>query len=182
MATKPKSDIARVTKAALRGSRPDDRGLLHGDAQSFDVAVSPASVERAVTIIDRLLGLLTSEGLSPTIEQVDYRTKHPKLDGEAIRLRLAEELDRTRHVPTKEEQEHAKERFHYLRVPTWDYQVTGRLSLALAPAQYGQFETWTERPEARLEDALPRIAKLLKQQVMAQRDHRTETEHRARLA
>jgi CDGSH-type Zn-finger protein len=52
MAFNPKSDIARVTKAALRGCRPDDRGLLLGNADSFDVAVSAACVERAVVIID----------------------------------------------------------------------------------------------------------------------------------
>lgn len=182
MAFKPKSDIARATKAALRGGRPDDRGLLHGDAQSFDVAISPGSVERAVTIVDRLIGLLREGGLPPTIEQVDYRTKHLKLDGEVLKLRLAEELDRTRHVPTKEEQARLEERFHYPRVPAWDYQPTGRLSLTVAPAQYGQTETWTDRPEAPIEDAFPRIIKVIRQLVITQRTQRTEVEQRARLS
>lgn len=130
MASKPKSDIARATKAALRASRPDDRGLLHGDAQSFDVAVRAASVERAATIIDRLIGLLKGVGLPAAIEQVDYRTKRLKLDGEPIRLRLAGALDRTRHLPAKEERERAK-----VLVDRVDALATGAAALAAASAE-----------------------------------------------
>lgn len=182
MAFKPKSDIARVTKAALRGCRPDDRGLLLGNADSFDVAVSAACVERAVVIIDRLIGHLKEGGSAPTFERPDHRTKLLKLDGEAVRVKIVEELDRTRHVPTKEEQERLKERFPYPRVPAWDYQPTGRLTLTTDPAQYGRTETWSDRPEARLEDSLPRIAKSIRQLVVAQRTRRTEMEQKARLS
>lgn len=182
MGIKAKSDIARVTKGALRGGRPDERGLLLGNAESLEVAVGPGSVERTVAIIDGLIGLLKKEGYEPTLERVDHRTKRLKLDGEAVRVRIAEELDRTRHVPTKEEQERLKERFPYPRVPAWDYQPTGRLNLTVDPALFGRTETWTDRQETKLEDSLPRIAKAIRQLVVDQRTRRTEMEEQARLS
>lgn len=182
MAIRPKSDIARATKAAFRGCRPDERGLLLGNAESFEVAISPGSVERTVAVIDGLIGLLKEGGPAPTLEKLDYRTKRLKLDGEAVRVRIFEELDRIRHVPTKEEQERLKEPYPFPRVPAWDYQLTGRLTLTTAPVQYGRTETWTDRPPARIEDSLPRIAKAIRQLVVDQRSRRTEMEQQARLS
>jgi hypothetical protein len=182
MPVRPRSDIARRTRTGLRSSRPNEKGLLVGDAQTFDVAIGPESVGRVVALIDDLADLLIDGKTKPVFESGDRRTTVVKVGGEPIRLRIVEELDRTRHDPTPDERTRLKQDFVYPRVPAWDYRPDGRLRFEIAETIYGGKEIWSDRPDLKLEGVLVRIAQAIRDTATKQRTRRTEMAERARIS
>ena len=182
MPPRPKSDIARRTFSSLRACSPNDKGLLVGDVNSFDVSIGPASIARVVALIDRLTELLATGATPPAFENGGRRMTIVKVDGEGIRLRIVEEVDRTKHNPTPEERGRLKERFVYPRVPDWDYSPAGRLRLEVAETLYGGKEAWSDRPDQTLEVVLPLIVQAIRETAARQRTRRIEIEDQARLS
>jgi len=149
---------------------------------SFDVSVGPGSVARVVELIDRLAEILVIGASRPIFEHDDRRNTIVKVEGESIRLRIVEELDRTKHEPTPEERLRLKEQHVYPRVPKWNYSPTGRLRLEISETLYGGKEVWSDRPDQVLEDLLPQIARAIRETAVRQRTRRTEIEEQARIS
>jgi len=182
MPPRPKSDIARRTLSSLRACSPNDKGLLVGDINSFDVSIGPASIARVVALIDKLAEFLATGATPPAFESGGRRMTIVKVDGEGIQLRIVEEVDRTKHNPTPEERGRLKERFVYPRVPDWDYSPAGRLRLEVAETLYGGKEAWSDRPDQTLEVVLPLIVRAIRETAARQRASRAKIDEQARLS
>lgn len=127
-----------VTAASVRLRRRDgwsDTPERSVPKEVLHLSVAPASLERALTFLDKLLKVLTMQGFDFEIDktrgvsllrQVETRT--------TLEFSLTEKVQRTRHTATPEEERARKkywERSHLNRlvnfpdIPTHDYTPTG---------------------------------------------------------
>ena len=159
--------LVRKTLSTYHDGKVGDYGLLVRTLDSLDLRVGPASLNRALRILDALLKAVENlGGKSGCGERVgEYaRAKKPtfvELLGEKVEIAITEKSRRHDHVLTPEEQkEKAKGRYFY--APRYDYNPTGELTFKIMSIGGGSCKTeWTEtlrRPlESKLGDILEGI-------------------------
>lgn len=182
--------LIRSTLDALRRWKPHTDGLLRvGRAEgSLDVAVSPASVDRAMRILDALIKAVESRGGRVVVWQhrdgwarvgAEEAGTFAELEGQRVGFRLRELVNRRPLTPTRQEQQ-ARARHSWPFVPAWDYTPSGRLSLEIVSYWHDTVRRrWTDGKSQRLEDCVGKIVVALEQAARARRE-RQEAEERAR--
>jgi len=115
----------------------------------LDIRVSPAARHRALRLIDALLKALEARGYQVS-------TRGVTIEGQLVPIGVTEKDDQTPHVPTAAERAE-KQRYPWMRIPTWDYAPNGQLSIhadAYAWWRKDLRKRWSDTHSVRLEDKL----------------------------
>lgn len=92
------------TASALRAKKPDSYGTIGTWREKcLDLRVSPKALDRALRIMNALLGALEARGFRITVSATDKPETHVAVLAESLQLRLEEKINRTPHIPTKDE-------------------------------------------------------------------------------
>jgi len=165
----------------LRASEPDAKGLLQAAGKRcLDIRVTPATLERALLIMDTLVKALGKRGCS-----VSVASEHPwatvaTVQNETIEFLLEERIKQVAHQPTPIEELEAKQFAWHPRKS--DPAPSGDLRLHIAHARwYGLPATWTDGKKGRLEQYLGEFVRGLEdvaEAIKKQRVQEEEAEHR----
>lgn len=88
--------------AEWRSPKVDDYGARSGNIRQFNIRVSPASLGRALRIMDILFKALESRGYPVEIQQGYHRTLGVRINGEPITFGLEERFQRMNHPDQKD--------------------------------------------------------------------------------
>ncbi len=105
----------------------------------MDIAVTSDSLDRALRLMDALVKKLISRGVAISIDSSRGETIL-ELDGVKLPLSISEQIKRTNHVVTPEEQSkldrqakrtYGSPNYSYLYLPRYDYHPTGSLTITV---------------------------------------------------
>jgi hypothetical protein len=123
--------VAATERALRRPKSRDARALSVTERRALDVAVSEASLPRALRIMDALLKALDARGMPVRIEPDGKRHSYVELQGEQLAIRLVEKTSRTEREPTEEERRYKKQHGYVYLPNRYSYQPTGVLKLGV---------------------------------------------------
>lgn len=138
-ATKPDvgKKVVEATREGLQG-RPDDKGIIHATGENCArVSVGRGSRARAVRLLAQLFKQAERAGLDVAVSRNYDNYGRPDFrvtlgaQGHRVGFHITESTKRTPHEPTKRELA-AKVRYEWTRIPKWDYNPGGALTLTLA--------------------------------------------------
>jgi hypothetical protein len=138
--------ITAATHAALTKRKANEHGFVASDApNAFHCSLSPATVERAVKILDALERGLKAAGIQ--IKQ-DRETRRVVLvaEGEQVRISLVEGYSRKDTV-------HVDPKYSWSKTHVYTYTFDGRLQLKLEGNYEGR-KSWGDGSRERLENKL----------------------------
>src|SRR5688572_10651487 len=121
--------VAATERALRRPKTRDARAVPATERRALDIAVSEASLPRALRIMDALLKALDARGMPVRIEPDGKRHSYVKLQGEQLAIRLVENTSRTEREPTAEERRYKKQHGYVYLPDRYSYQATGVLKL-----------------------------------------------------
>jgi hypothetical protein len=127
----PHSLVAATERALRRPKTRDARAVPATDRRALDIAVSEASLPRALRIMDALLKALDARGMPVRIEPDGKRHSYVKLQGEQLAIRLVENTSRSEREPTEEERRYKKQHSFVYLPNRYSYQATGVLKLGI---------------------------------------------------
>jgi hypothetical protein len=127
----PHSLVAATERALRRPKTRDARAVPATDRRALDIAVSEASLPRALRIMDALLKALDARGMPVRIEPDGKRHSYVKLQGEQLAIRLVENTSRSEREPTEEERRYKKQHGFVYLPNRYSYQATGVLKLGI---------------------------------------------------
>lgn len=107
-AARLKHPLVRAASAELRARKPDHTGFVYSGRECTDIRVTPASVARALHIMQALILALEQRGHTVTV--ADGKTKATVL-GESVAIYLRERSRRQARNLTPEEQRRRREGF-----------------------------------------------------------------------
>lgn len=172
-----------VVKAAktLRASEPDAKGFLHdGTAHCLDIRVTPATLERALLIMDTLLKALDARHYRVTVDSEHLWATIARVRDEAIGFLIEERIKQVAHQATPIEELESKQFSWHPR--KYDSRPSGDLRLRIANAQWlGLTETWGDGKKGRLEQYVGAFIQGLEDVSEARKAHRVQEEE-ARVA
>jgi len=148
----PHSLVAATERALRRPKTRDARAVPATDRRALDIAVSEASLPRALRIMDALLKALDARGMPVRIEPDGKRHSYVKLQGEQLAIRLVENTSRTEREPTEEERRYKRQHGFVYLPNRYSYQATGVLKLGILG--YGSD---LQRIEDRLNDFIVKL-------------------------
>jgi hypothetical protein len=122
--------LVEQTRTALKGSKPNDYGVLWRRRGVLDLRVSPACLGRALRIYDALIKSMEALGWTVTLGGRDQDETYVTIRGEEIRFAVEEHIKQTEHVLTPKE-EHKKVRWPNSHTRRWDYHPTGELNVRI---------------------------------------------------
>lgn len=176
----------KLTKAALREARTDERGVLRPRPPCLDVRVSKNAIDRAFRIMDVILKAAVVRGYDLGLEKTYYNGE--KSDevvtcvvvlGEKIEIGLEEIIERTDHRPTEAEKKKQDKHTWYTPWPKYDFIQTGRLVLKIKNIwRTGQRQSWADGKQQRLEECLNDFFATLLKAALENRADRLESERR----
>jgi hypothetical protein len=171
----------RHTGAVLRQQKPDDHGLVDTSAKEcFRVQVSPASLDRAMRILQALVDAFGVRGHELVDGDEHGSGLRVRVQGEVVTMRLTEGLTR---VPRMETEKEAKEKG---RNPAWqrriyDWVPNGKLVLRIGNAPgYPQHAMFRDRANDPLEQRLNGFLARLAESAVLIKVRREAEEQRAR--
>lgn len=176
--------LAEKTQLAFAKAKPADDGRVVPKGKgSLDVCVAPASIDRALRIMDALVKALASRGYLVSIDRKEDKT-WVTVDGEKISFSLAEQTDRREKELTPAEKRELKEdekhfwfwhRKEYVRFPN--------ATFTLAIDNYGGSlrRRWTDCATQRLEDRLNLFTSSIIRIAEDMKRSRLEAKERARI-
>ncbi len=135
--------------AEWRSPKVDDYGARSGNIRQFNIRVSPASLGRALRIMDTLFKALESRGYPVEIQQGYHRRLGARINGEPITFGLEERFHRIKHPDQKN-----------LKLQWWQrqryrYAPTGTLFLKITDVWAdGIQKTWSDGKTAKIENYL----------------------------
>jgi len=137
----------------LERTKPSENGLLTEHRRAcLDVNVSPASLERALRIIDAVIGGFEAEGFAVAVERDVNTSTYALIKGEKICFSMSEDYQRIDHILTQEEEAKKKAR-PYWEIKKYDYHPTGELSLRIENSgTCGYRKTWSDSKTGKIED------------------------------
>ena len=178
--TKPHPLVVQADRI-LRASEPDAKGLLQAvGKRCLDIRVTPATLDRALLIMDTLLKALGKRGCT-----VSVVSEHPwptvaSVQDETIEFLLEERIKQVPHQATPIEELEAKQFSWHPRKS--DPAPSGDLRLDIAHARwYGLPATWADGKKGRLEQYLGEFVRGLEdvaEAIKKQRAKEEEAEHR----
>jgi hypothetical protein len=127
----PHSLVAATERALRRPKTRDARAVPAAERRALDIAVSGASLPRALRIMDALLKALDTRGMPLQIEPDGKRHSYVKLQGEQLAIRLVENTSRSEREPTEEERRYKKQHGYVYLPNRYSYQATGVLKLGV---------------------------------------------------
>lgn len=173
------------TEKSLRSARVDEEGLVSPRAKrALRVRMAPASIDRAMRILDTLVKDLEERGFKVEA-RVDDRGRPETVvvvDGEAIEFRLTEKLQRVERKPEEEEVRQWRRRRRATASGKYDYRPAGALTLEiLTRIARGVRTKWSDLKKTPLEQRLePFVATLVLASDTVKRRRREEEEARRR--
>lgn len=157
--TQPHPLVELTRKYLEKEKPPHGSPLIRGGERHLDVQVAPASVPRAMRILDALIKAAEGRGF-PVAVQAEAWGGWPKtfmtIAGERISFRLVEKL--TQHVrsltPAEEEARAAGRQTHFYG--RYSYSASGRLWLEIDERSHASTirKRWKDSARHRLEDCL----------------------------
>ena len=152
--TDPHPHVAKAAKS-LRAGRTDLQGtVIPRTRERLDIRVSPASVDRALRVMDATCKALEARGYAV---EVDHEGKHGTsaiVLEERVFFFLDEKTTRVDHEPTPAERLDAK-RWSWHTPPKYDYLLSGTLRLRIVDSDYLSIRTvWADGARQRIEDCL----------------------------
>ena len=168
-----------MTQKSLMGAKVDTRGLKQPRARGcLDVNVGPASIDRAMLIMDTLVKALETRGLNISVnKEAPFFTTVSVMD-EFITFALNEDLTRT-EKKLSAAQKKEKEEYPWMYSRQYDYSPNGLLSLWIKNDDcFNTRKTWTDGKRQRLENCLNSFIGGLIKAAIAIKHLRTEREQR----
>lgn len=143
---------------------PKDTNLRHAPNEVLNIAVTAASLERALQITDHLIKALEKQAFTVQVDaQKSVTVLRREETGTELTFSLAEKINRSAHEVTAAEEQARKryyERFRrgtpadYPKIPQYDYHATGILAI-----EVGRWtsRTWRDTPKTVLEKRLGEV-------------------------
>lgn len=130
-----------ATESAFRHARHHDlHNLPTTDRRALDISVDPASLQRALRIMDALIKAMDARGMAVRIEHEGKRRTCLTLEGQVLAIRLVEVVSRTERQPTASELREIK-KFGYTYFPNrYSYHATGMLKLGIIGEHSGELQ------------------------------------------
>lgn len=139
------------TKGRLEKAQPSGNGVVTvAEPDLFNLEIAPASVGRVTAFLNALVLAAENRGYQAV---KGNKTTVFLVDDETLEFRVAEEIGRSKHVPTEAElvaiekwEKKQQRRLHSWSSgdwtprptpPEWDYAPTGRLQVLINEGQYG---------------------------------------------
>lgn len=145
--------VARTEKS-LRSARPDETGCVRPRAKDcLDVRVGPASIDRAVRILNALVKALEARGYPATGDGNGLSNRVTVL-GVELDVALEESVDRKVRELTKAEKKEQEKHPWLYRTPRYDYSPAGNFSLRIKGSGNGERRVWSDAKRQRVEDSL----------------------------
>ncbi len=165
--------LVAKTLEVLSEVKPDEYGVLRPWRQKYlDLRVSPASLKRALRIMDAIVKAFEKRTFKVEIITDKVPVSYVMIHDHRLYFSLWEKIDRVEHIPTKQEIEEQK-KYSWNRPPLWDYKATGRLSLYIKEySAEGLRKSWSDGKSKRLEDMLNDfIAGAIKVALVSREEH-----------
>jgi len=175
MLSKPHLLVAKAAKA-LRASTPDPKGLVQARAERcLDIRVTPATLERALLIMNTLLKALGKRGYPVTLESEHPWATTASVQDETIGFWIEERIKQVAHQATPIEELEAKQFSWHPR--KYDQVPSGDLRLRIANAQwFGVTDSWADGKKGRLEQDLGEFVRGLEEVAEAKKMQRAQEE------
>lgn len=150
--------ITAATRKNLRAQKPDEYGMLKcAQPGLFSIRVGPASVDRALCILDALLKAADRRGFRVENEADERAQGHVLVNGEAISFLIDEPSERNAHHLTDVEKARQAKGMLW-GVQTYDYVPTGKLTLRVqTPYSSGIQGTFRDIARKRVEERLNEV-------------------------
>lgn len=179
----PFHPLVEKTDRSIRAAKLDPNGLANPRAKGcLAVSVGPASIDRAMRILDALIRAFETRGFSVTVSDGESRVTHVEILGEKLSIRLEELLDRKERELTAA-QKRERELYSWLadRRPEYDYFPSGRLALQIdVSTNRGTRSQWSDGKARQLEALLNAFIAGLIRAADDVREQRRENEERQR--
>ena len=188
---RPPGDLVEstlVTQARARLSTDqgwnDPKGLRHAPKEVLDISVSATSLDRALTLVDRLLLLLEAQGMRASVDAEKARTCL-KWESTIQWFGISEKISRSVHVKTAAEERQQRQYYDSWRtgkrveapqIPDFDYAPTGLLTISVGG------RNWNDTPRTSLDDRLDAVAADILAHFVKTRDQEAEQARKRTIA
>lgn len=155
-AAEPKHPIARRISKALKACAPDKYGaVVYDGPEPFKVRVPPASVTRAVRLVDALALACDARALEIRTGDASRGQSGIMIAGEAERLAIEEASRKQLHWSTEAEKARTR-RLGYSTAPIYDFVPSGVMTVQISTAVYrdGVRSVWKDGKTRPVEDCL----------------------------
>ena len=174
--------VAATERAFRKPKQRDLRDLPTTERRALDISVSEASLPRALRIMDALVKALDARGMPLRVTELDGKRRCcVTLQGQALTVRLIENMLRTEREPTAKEREEIKKYGRTYLPDRFSYQPTGMLKLGIIGNYHDELQkVVADGKHQRVEQCLNEfVVKLEAEAVRRKREleHR-EREHR----
>jgi hypothetical protein len=145
--------LVAEAKRQLKKADPDGYGRVSTSWRggSCSISVFPASIDRAVRIMNILIKALTKRSYTVSVDEKNGQTLVKVLD-EQIGFRLEERSRQTRRTLTPAELKEQKTN-PYRSFPAYDYMATGEFSLSFTDGSYAE-KVCTDNKKGTIEEKL----------------------------
>lgn len=174
--------VVATERAFRKPKQRDLRNLPTTERRVLDIAVSEASLPRALRIMDTLVKALDARGMPLRVTELDGKRRAcVTLLDQKLAIRLVENMLRTEREPTAKEREEIKKYGRTYLPDRFSYQPTGMLKLGIIGNYYDELQKVVgDGKRQRVEQSLNEfVVKLEAEAVRRKRDleHR-ERQHR----
>ena len=147
--------VVREIKASLKIPRIDDYGLLEGYSRGISLRVSAELKDRALRILETLIGGIESSGYGFKKGRDEYREFYYLcVENEGISFSLSEGTHRRDHKLTAEDRQNIRAGRSWL-IKKYEYTPTGELSLKITNEILSPIhKSWSDGKRQRLENML----------------------------
>lgn len=164
--------LVKAASVVLRSQRPAYNGIVQSGFKALDIRVAPASVSRALRVMQTLILALQKRGYSV---QTRERATDAIVLGEKVQIVLRERLKQTIRELTPDEQRRRREG---LQVTPFDLRPTGELSVNIARASGRSIAS--DSGSKKLEDYLNLFIEALVRDAHEQKNARARREEEER--
>jgi len=171
--------VAATERAFRKPKQRDLRNLPTTERRALDISVSEASLPRALRIMDALVKALDARGMPLRVTELDGKQRCcVTFQGQALAVRLVENMSRTEREPTARERDEIKKYGRTYLPDRFSYHPTGTLKLGIIGNYYDELQkVVSDGKHQRIEQCLNEF--VVKVEAEAVRRKR-ELEHRER--
>jgi hypothetical protein len=173
--------LVQQTREIYGDLMPDEYGLFWRRQNTLDLRVSRASLSRALRICDGLIKSTEELGWQVQLTGECHNDTSVTAQGQSIQFGIEEELDRTEHVLTPQE-ERKKARGEYVRDIKWACHPSGKLRIRIKECGYGDGlrKSWSDSARNRLEEQLDEFLEAIRYYVAQRLATQRERERKAK--
>jgi hypothetical protein len=169
--------LVEGARASLAKARPDERGILKARAKTrLYLPVSPATLERALLTVDRLIAVLEALGNRAHLNLEQTPTLRFTIDGEDLGISVEEKVSAHPYRPKPSDSKK-----YPWQLPRYEYEPTGKLTLRIhGKLPWGMRTSWSDGKVQRVEALTGKVVIALYEAAAAQRQKRIDDERQAR--